>query len=54
MMTELEIFAIAASSDAYIYLSLVCILGCAGFALWLSGKTPAQQARRVSLVRPAY
>ena len=54
MMTELEILATAASSDAYIYLSLVCILGCAAFVLWLSGKAPAQQARPVSLIRSAY
>jgi hypothetical protein len=54
MMTELEIFATAASSDAYIYLSLVCILGCAACALWLSGKTPVQQARPVSVTRGAY
>jgi hypothetical protein len=39
MTTELEIFTAAASSDAYVYLSLIAILGYAACILWFSGKT---------------
>jgi hypothetical protein len=53
MMNELEIFATTASSDAFVFLSLVCILACAACALWLTGRAPAQQMPSAALIRRA-
>jgi hypothetical protein len=49
-MPELEIFTAAVSSNAYVYLSLVAILGYTAFT-FVSRMTPAQ--RSVTLVHRA-
>ena len=52
-MNELQIFAEPASSEAFVYLSLIFILGYAAGAVWLLGKAPVQETPRASLVHRA-
>jgi len=52
-MSELQLFAEAASTEAFLHLSLVFILAYAALALWLSGRASARRAQRASLIRRA-
>jgi len=38
MMNELEVFTAAASSDTFVYLSLICVLAFAAGVVWLVGR----------------
>ena len=38
MMNELEVFTAAASSDTFVYLSLICVLAFAAGVVWLGSK----------------
>ena len=53
MMNELEIFTEAASSDTFVYLSLVCALAYTAWTVWLIGQAPTQRALQVSIIRRA-
>ena len=53
MTIELQSFAEAASSEVFIYLSLIFILGYAAGALWLFGKAPVPETPPASLIRRA-
>jgi hypothetical protein len=52
-MNELQIFAEPASSEAFVYLSLIFILDYAAGAAWLLGKASVQETPRASLVHRA-
>jgi hypothetical protein len=53
MMNELQVFTEAASSDTFVYLSLVCALAFAAVVVGLAGQAPAQPALQASIVRRA-
>lgn len=53
MMNELEVFTATASSDTFVYLSLICALAYAAGVVWLVGRSPTQQALQASIVRRA-
>ena len=53
MMNELQVFTEAASSDTFVYLSLVFALAYAAWAVWLVGRAPSQQVLQASIVRRA-
>jgi len=53
MMNELEVFTAAASSDMFVYLSLICALAFAAGVVWLAGRTPARPALPASIFRRA-
>jgi hypothetical protein len=53
MMNELEVFTAAASSDTFVYLSLICVLAFAAGVVWLVGRAPSQQVLQASIVRRA-
>jgi hypothetical protein len=53
MMNELEVFTEVASSDAFVYLSLVFALAYAACVVWLVGQAPTQRALQASIIRRA-
>jgi hypothetical protein len=53
MMNELQVFTEVASSDIFVYLSLVCALAFAAVVVGLAGQAPAQRALQASVVRRA-
>jgi hypothetical protein len=53
MMNELQVFTEIASSDIFVYLSLVCALAFATVVVGLVGQAPAQRALPASIVRRA-
>lgn len=53
MMNELEIFTEAASSDTFVYLSVVFALAYAALAVGLVGRTPTQRVLPASIIRRA-
>ena len=53
MMNELEVFTAAASSDTFVYLSLICVLAFAAVVVGLVGQAPRQRALQASIVRRA-
>ena len=53
MMNELEIFMQAASSDTFVYLSVIFALVYAAYAVWLVGQPPTQRALQASMIRRA-
>jgi hypothetical protein len=53
MMNELELFTEAASSNTFVYLSVVFALAYAAWTVWLIGQAPTQRALQASMIRRA-
>ena len=53
MVNELQVFTEVASSDTFVYLSLIFALAYAAWAVWLVGRAPSQQVLQASIVRRA-
>jgi len=53
MMNELQVFAEAASTDTFFYLSAAFALAYAAWVVWLVGRAPSPRELQASIIRCA-